>query len=65
MQLMYEHMVKVVVLEPHSSHWGQPLGKYPFSGFKSAFNEVIRKFNRATGGTGITKEELLSVFNVA
>ena len=61
MQLMYECNVKVFAIEPHSSHWGQPLDKNPFSGFKSAFNEAIRNFNRATAGRGITKAEFFSV----
>ena len=37
MQLMYERIVKVFAIEPHSSHWGQPLDKNPFSGFKHHF----------------------------
>ena len=52
-------------IEPHSSHWGQPLDKNPFSGFKDTFNEAMHKFNRATGGRGIAKSEFFSVFNVA
>ena len=52
-------------IEPHSSHWGQPLDKNPFSGFKHAFNEAIRKLNCATCGRGITKCEFFLVFNIA
>ena len=39
MQMMYHRDIKVFVLEPHTSHWGQPLDKNPFSAFKDAFNE--------------------------
>ena len=65
MSMMFERNIKVFPIEPHSSHWGQPLDKNPFSGFKHAFNETMRKFNRSTGGRGITKQEFFSVFNVA
>ena len=52
-------------IEPHSSQWGCPLDKNPFSGFKHAVNEAMHKFNRTTGSKGITKQEFFSVFNVA
>ena len=65
MAMMYDRLVKVFAIEPHSSHWGQPLDKNPFLGFKHAFNEAIRKFNHATCGRGITKSEFFSVFNIA
>ena len=65
MAMMYEKNIRVFSIEPHSSHWGQPLDKNPFSGFKDAFNEAMQKFNRATGGRGIAKSEFFSVFNVA
>ena len=57
MTMMYERLVKAFASEPHSSHWGQPLDKNPFSGFKHSFNEAMRKFNRATCVRGITKAE--------
>ena len=63
MAMMYDRLVKMFTIEPHSSHWGQPLDKNPFSGFKHTFNEAIRKFNHATWG--ITKSEFFSVFNIA
>ena len=65
MSMMFEHNIKVFTFEPHSSHWGKPLDKNPFSGFKHAFNKTMRKFNRTTGGRRITKQEFVSVFNVA
>ena len=65
MSMMFERNIKVFPIEPHSSQWGQPLDKNPFSGFKHAFNETMHKFNRTTGGRGITKQEFFSVFNVA
>ena len=46
MQMMYHHDIRVFVLEPHTSHWGQPLDKNPFLAFKDAFNEGMHKFNR-------------------
>ena len=39
MQMMYCRDIKVFALEPHTSHWGQPLDKNPFLAFKDAFNE--------------------------
>ena len=39
----------VFVLEPHTSHWGQPLDKNPFLAFKDAFNEGMQKFNIKAG----------------
>ena len=63
--MMYHQDIKVYMLEPHTSHWGQPLDKNPFSAFKDAFNEGIRKFNRRVGGRGIQKSEFFSVFNLA
>ena len=65
MQMMYHRDIKVFVLEPHTSHWGQPLDKNPFLAFKDAFNEGMRKFNRRVGGRGIQKSEFFSVFNLA
>ena len=65
MSMMYERNIKCFPIEPHTSHWGQPLDKNPFSGFKDAFSEAMHKFNRATGARGITKSEFFQVFNVA
>ena len=65
MAMMYDRLMKVFTIEPHSSHWEQPLDKNPFSGFKHAFSEAIRKFSHATCGRGITKSEFFSVFNIA
>ena len=65
MTMMYERQVKVFAIEPHSSHWEQPLNKNPSSGYKNGFNEAMRKFNRSTSGREITKAEFFSVFNVA
>ena len=53
------------MLEPHTSHWGQPLDKNPLSAFKDAFNEGMPKFNRRVGGRGIQKSEFFPVFNLA
>ena len=65
MEMMYSRNVKVMSFEPHSSHWGQPLDKNPFSAFKCEFNNQIRKFNRSVGGRSLRKDEFFSVFNVA
>ena len=65
MQMMYRRDIKVFALEPHTSHWGQPLDKNPFLAFKDAFNEGMRKFNRRVGGRDIQKSEFFSVFNLA
>ena len=62
MEMMYQRQVKVFAIEPHSSHWGQPLDKNPFSGFKNAFNETMRKFNRSTYSKGITESLILFSF---
>ena len=64
MQMMYHWDIKVFALEPHISHWGQPLDKHPFSAFKDAFNEGMWKFNRRVGGRGIQKSEFFAVFNL-
>ena len=63
--MMYCRDIKVFALEPHTSHWGQPLDKNPFLAFKDAFNEGMHKFNRKVGGRSIQKSEFFSVFNVA
>ena len=65
MHMMFHQDIKVFALEPHTSHWGQPLDKNPFSAFKDAFNEGICKFNRKVGGRSIQKSEFFTVFNVA
>ena len=39
MQMMYCRDIKVFALEPHTSHWGQPLDKNPLLAFKDAFKE--------------------------
>ena len=65
MSMMCERNIKCFPIEPHTSHWEQPLDKNPFSGFKDAFNEAMCRFNRATAARGITKSEFLQVFNVA
>ena len=64
MQMMYCRDIKVFVLEPHTSHWGQPLDKNPFLAFKDAYNEGMQKFNRRVGGRGIQKSEFFSVLNL-
>ena len=53
------------MLEPHTSHWGQPLGRNPFLAFKDSFNEGMHKFNMTAGGRSIQKLAFFSVFNVA
>ena len=65
MQMMYRRDIKVFALEPHSSHWDQPLDKNPFLAFEDAFNEGMQKFDRRVGGRGIQKSEFFSVFNLA
>ena len=65
MQMMYCQDIKVFALEPHTSHWGQPLDKNSFFAFKDAFNEGMHKFNRLIGGRSMQKSEFFSVFNVA
>ena len=65
MKMMYCHDIKVSVLEPHTSHWGQPLDQNPFLAFKDAFNESMCKFNTRVGGRFIQKSEFFSVFTVA
>ena len=65
MGMMYTRGIKVMALEPHTSHFAQPLDKNPFSSFKEKFNRGMRRFNRTTGGRPIKKEEFFSVFNPA
>ena len=65
MQMMYSRDIKVFALEPHTSHWGQPLDKNPFLALKDAFNEGMHKFRRRVGGRSIQKLEFFSAFSVA
>ena len=65
MQMMFSRNIKVFAIEPHASHWGQPLDKNPFSGFKDTFHDELRKFNCKTAGRAITKGEFFQVFNVS
>ena len=64
MQMMFSRNIKVFAIEPHACHWGQPLHKNPFSGFKDAFHDELRKFNCKAAGRAITKGEFFQVFNL-
>ena len=44
MKMMYERNIKVLALNPHTSHWAQPLDKNPFSSFREHFNKQMRIF---------------------
>ena len=57
--------IKVFAIEPHALHWGQPVDKNPFSGFKEAFHDELRKLNHKAAGRAIMKSEFFQVFNVA
>ena len=57
--------IKVFAIKPDTSHWGQPLDKNPFLGFKDAFHVELRKFNHRAAGRAITKGEFFQVFNMA
>ena len=65
MQMMFSRNIKVFAIESHASQWGQPLDKNPFSGFKDAFHDELKKFNHKAAGRAITKGEFFQVFNVA
>ena len=65
MSMMYQRNIKVLALNPHSTHWSQPLDKNPFSAFKEKFNKQMRELNRKKGGKSINKEEYMKAFNVA
>ena len=57
MKMIYERNIKVLALNPHTSHWAQPLHKNPFSSFKEHFNRQIRIFLRKSGGRALQKTE--------
>ena len=63
--MMFSRDIKVFAIEPHASHWGQPLDTNPFSGFKEAIHDELRKFNCKAADRAITKSKFLQVFNVA
>ena len=65
MKMMYERNIKVLAVNPHSTHWSQPLDKNPFSSFKEKFNKQVKEVNRKKKGKPINKEEYMMAFNVA
>ena len=65
MKMMFDKDITVMALEAHSSYYSQPLDKNPFSSFKMEFNNQMKKFNRASGGSAITKAEFFPLFNLA
>ena len=65
MKMMYQQNIKVLALNPHTSHWAQPLDKNPFSSFKDQFNKQMHMFLRKSGGRALQKSEYMSLFNVA
>ena len=65
MAMMYDRLVRMFAIEPHSSHWGKPLDKNPFLVFKHTFSEAMRKLNHTNCGRGITKSEFFSVIYIS
>ena len=65
MKMMYERNIKVLALNPHTSHWAQPFEKNPFSFFKEHFNRQMRIFVQKSGGRALHQTEYMSLFNVA
>ena len=64
-KMMYERNIKVLALNPHTSHWAQPLDRNPFSSIKEHFNRQMQIFLRKSGGRTLQKTEYMSLFNVA
>ena len=63
--MMYERNIKVLAVNPHSTHWSQPLDKNPFSSFREKFNKQIREVNRKKLGKPINKHDYMLSFNIA
>ena len=64
-KMMYKRNIKVLALNPHTSHWAQPLDKNPFCFFKEPFSKQMRIFLQKSGGRALQKTEYMSLFNVA